>query len=250
MGIPGALTAKQWGFYNVLFSKTNKDQQIKPDAERRFRFQRDYGSYVMENILFKLSFPAEFHAQTACEAAVTLHPQVKDRLDQIDSIELTTHESAIRIISKKGALSNPADRDHCLQYMVAVLLIFGELTAEHYEDDFHKSHPLIDSLRDKMTVREDKQYSMDYHDPEKRSIANAIQIVFKDGTCTDKVAVEYPIGHRRRREEAIPVLESKFRRNLRTCFPAGRAERILELCQDRDELEAQLVNQFMDMLVP
>lgn len=249
MGIPGALSAKQWGFYDVLFSKTNKDQRIKPDAERKFRFQRDYGSYVMENILFKLSFPAEFHAQTACEAAVTLHPQVKDRLDQIDSIELTTHESAIRIISKKGALSNPADRDHCLQYMVAVPLIFGELTAEHYEDDFHKSHPLIDSLRDKMTVREDKQYSMDYHDPEKRSIANAIQIVFKDGTCTDKVAVEYPIGHRRRREEAIPVLESKFRRNLRTCFPEGRAERILELCQDRDELEAQLVNQFMDMLV-
>ena len=250
MGIPGALTAKQWGFYDVLFSKTNKDQQIKPDAERKFRFQRDYGSYVMENILFKLSFPAEFHAQTACEAAVTLHPQVKDRLDQIDSIELTTHDSAIRIISKQGALANPADRDHCLQYMVAVPLIFGELTAEHYEDDFHNNHPLIDTLRDRMKVQEDKQYSADYHDPAKRSIANAIQVFFKDGTHTDKVAVEYPIGHRRRRGEGIPVLESKFRRNLLTCFPSGRAERILELCQDRDELESQAVNQFMDMLVP
>ena len=250
MGIPGALTAKQWGFYDVLFSKTNKDQQIKPDEERKFRFQRDYGSYVMENILFKLSFPAEFHAQTACEAAVTLHPQVKDRLDQIDSIELTTHDSAIRIISKQGALANPADRDHCLQYMVAVPLIFGELTAEHYEDDFHNNHPLIDTLRDRMKVQEDKQYSADYHDPAKRSIANAIQVFFKDGTHTDKVAVEYPIGHRRRREEGIPVLESKFRRNLLTCFPSGRAERILELCQDRDELESQAVNQFMDMLVP
>ncbi|KGD62855.1 2-methylcitrate dehydratase [Alcanivorax jadensis T9] len=248
MGIPGALTAEQWGFYDVLFSKTNKDQKVKPDAERKFRFQRDYGSYVMENILFKLSFPAEFHAQTACEAAVTLHAQVKDRLDQIDKIELTTHDSAIRIISKQGALANPADRDHCLQYMVAVPLIFGELTAEHYEDDFHKSHPLIDTLRDKMEVQEDKQYSADYHDPAKRSIANAIRIVFKDGTHTDKVAVEYPIGHRRRREEGTPVLESKFRRHLLTSFPRGRTERILELCRDRDELEAIPVNEFMDML--
>ena len=248
MGIPGALTAKQWGFYDVLFSKTNKDQQIKPEAERRFRFQREYGSYVMENILFKLSFPAEFHAQTACEAAVTLHPQVKDRLDEIDRIELTTHDSAIRIISKEGKLANPADRDHCLQYMVAVPLIFGELTAEHYEDDFHASHPRIDTLRDKMIVREDKQYSSDYHDPDKRSIANAIQIVFKDGSRTDKVAVEYPIGHRRRREEGIPVLESKFRRNLLTCFPLARSEKILERCQDRDRLETMPVNDFMDML--
>ena len=248
MGIPGALTAEQWGFYDVLFSKTNKDQKVKPDAERKFRFQRDYGSYVMENILFKLSFPAEFHAQTACEAAVTLHAQVKDRLDQIDKIELTTHDSAIRIISKQGALANPADRDHCLRYMVAVPLIFGELTAEHYEDDFHKSHPLIDTLRDKMEVQEDKQYSADYHDPAKRSIANAIRIVFKDGTHTDKVAVEYPIGHRRRREEGTPVLESKFRRNLLTSFPRARAERILELCRDRDELEAIPANEFMDML--
>ena len=248
MGIPGALTAKQWGFYDVLFSKTNKDQQIKPEEERSFRFQRDYGSYVMENILFKLSFPAEFHAQTACEAAVTLHPQVKDRLDEIDSIELTTHDSAIRIISKEGKLANPADRDHCLQYMVAVPLIFGELTAEHYEDDFHASHPRIDSLRDKMIVREDKQYSADYHNPDKRSIANAIQIVFKDGSRTDKVAVEYPIGHRRRREEGTPVLESKFRRNLLTCFPLARSEKILERCQDRNGLETMPVNDFMDML--
>ena len=248
MGIPGALTAPQWGFYDVLFSKTNKDQAIKPEEQRQFSFQRGYGSYVMENILFKIRFPAEFHAQTACEAAVALHPQVKDRLDEIDRIDLTTHDSAIRIISKEGKLANPADRDHCLQYIVAVPLILGELTAEHYEDDFHNSHPLIDTLRDKMTVLEDKQYSADYHDPDKRSIGNAIQIVFKDGSRTDKVTVEYPIGHRRRREEGRGILVSKFRRNLLTCFPFARAGKILKRCQHREELESMPVNEFMDML--
>ncbi|MDX5433413.1 MAG: 2-methylcitrate dehydratase, partial [Halomonas sp.] len=150
MGIPGVLSAPQWGFYDVLFSKTNKDQAIKPEGERKLRFQREFGTYVMENILFKIAFPAEFHAQTACEAAVRLHPQVKDRLEEIERIVITTHESAIRIISKEGELANPADRDHCLQYMVAVPLIFGDLTAEHYEDDFHRQHPLIDTLRGKM----------------------------------------------------------------------------------------------------
>ena len=250
MGIPGVLSAPQWGFYDVLFSKTNRDQALKPESERRFRFQREYGCYVMENILFKLRFPAEFHAQTACEAAVTLHPKVKGRLEQIDKILLSTHDSAIRIISKKGPLANPADRDHCLQYMVAVPLIFGELSADHYEDAFHKAHPEIDALRARMEVQEDKQYSANYYDPDKRSIANAIQIVFRDGSKSEKVAVEYPIGHRRRRAEGIPALEAKFHQNLLTCFPAGRAEHITELCQNARLLHATPVHDFMALLTP
>ncbi len=249
MGIPSVLTAPQWGFYDVSFSHTNKDLKLKPEGERQFRFQRQYGSYVMENILFKLSFPAEFHAQTACEAAVLLHPEVKDRLEDIKRIEITTHESAIRIISKQGELANPADRDHCLQYMTAVPLIFGELNADHYEDSFHQANPLIDSLREKMEVVEDTQYSHDYHDPDKRSIANAIQVFFNDGSATDKVAVEYPIGHRRRRDEGIPILEKKFKRNLSTRFPAGQAGAIFSLCKDQQALAALPVNRFMDMLV-
>ncbi|MCG8436537.1 MAG: bifunctional 2-methylcitrate dehydratase/aconitate hydratase, partial [Pseudomonadales bacterium] len=219
MGIPSVLTAPQWGFYDVSFSHTNKDLALKPEDEREFRLQRDYGTYVMENILFKISFPAEFHAQTACEAAVTLHPQVKDRLDEIERIVITTHESAIRIISKHGTLANPADRDHCIQYMTAVPLIFGNLTAEHYEDPFHAANPLIDTLREKMEIVEDERYTREYLDPDKRSIANAIQVFFKDGSHTEQVAVEYPIGHRRRREEGIPVLEEKFKSNLATRFP-------------------------------
>ena len=249
MGIPGALSAPQWGFYDVLFSKTNKDQKLKPEQDRRFKFQREYGSYVMENILFKLSFPAEFHSQTACEAAVTLHPQVKDRLDQIERIVITTHDSAIRIISKQGPLANPADRDHCIQYMTAVPLIFGELNADHYEDAFHEAHPIIDQLRDKMEIVEDPGYSRDYLDPEKRSIANAVQVFFSDGSSTEQVAVEYPIGHRRRREEGVPVLEDKFQRNLATRFPAARAAGIMELCRDAERLNATPVNEFMDRFV-
>lgn len=249
MGVPGALSAPQWGFYDVLFSHTNRDLATKPEGERRFRFQREFGSYVMENILFKLSFPAEFHAQTACEAAVTLHPQVKGRLDEIERIVITTHESAIRIISKEGDLANPADRDHCLQYMIAVPLMLGELTAEHYEDDFHASHPELDTLRSKMEVVEEPRYTRDYLDPEKRSIANALQIFFTDGTTTEQVAVEYPIGHRRRRGEGIPVLEAKFRRNLETRFPRSRCEQILALCQDGQRLQATPVHRFMDLLV-
>ncbi|GGW79068.1 bifunctional 2-methylcitrate dehydratase/aconitate hydratase [Alteromonas halophila] len=249
MGIPSALTAPQWGFYDVSFSHTNKDLQVKPETQRTFTFQREYGSYVMEHILFKLSFPAEFHAQTACEAAVALHPQVKDRIDDIERIVITTHESAIRIISKQGKLANPADRDHCLQYMTAVPLLLGELNADHYEDDFHTSHPDIDTLREKMEVVEDKQYSEDYHAPDKRSIANAVQVFFSDGTATDQVAVEYPIGHRRRREEGIPVLEEKFKRNLATRFPAQQASAIYSLCKDPSALQATPVNRFMDMLV-
>lgn len=249
MGIPGVLTAPQWGFYDVSFSQTNADLKLKDKADREFKFQRDYGTYVMENVLFKISFPAEFHSQTACEAAVRLHPEVKDRLDDIERIVLTTHESAIRIISKEGALNNPADRDHCLQYMTAVPLIFGDLVAEHYEDSFHAANPLIDELRAKMQVEEDKRYSVEYHDPDKRSIANAMQVFFKDGSSTDRVEIEYPIGHRRRRGEGIPVLEAKFIRNLKTRFPNAQAEAIFALCKNQSALEATPVHEFMDSMV-
>jgi 2-methylcitrate dehydratase len=249
MGIPGVLTAPQWGFYDVSFSHTNADLETKSEGEREFRFQRDYGSYVMENILFKISFPAEFHAQTACEAAVRLHPEVRNRLDDIDKIVITTHESAIRIISKVGPLANPADRDHCIQYMTAVSMIFGELVAENYENEFHAANPLIDELRDKMEIVEGERYSKEYHDPDKRSIANALQVFFTDGSSTGSVEVEYPIGHRRRREEGIPVLEAKFQRNLATRFPPDRCDAIFELCKDQDRLEATPVNEFMDLFV-
>ena len=236
MGYPGALTAPKWGFYDVLF-KGNQ-----------FALHQGYASYVMENVLFKISYPAEFHAQTAVECAMKLHEQVKGRLDEIDRIELTTHESAIRIISKVGALNNPADRDHCLQYMVAVPLIFGRLIAEDYEDAV-AADPRIDGLRGKMVVQEDKRYSREYLEADKRSIANAIQVFFKDGTHTAKVEVEYPVGHRRRREEGIPLLVEKFRHNLATRFPARRAEAILALCQDGKQLAATPVHAFMDLLV-
>ncbi|SDZ79811.1 2-methylcitrate dehydratase [Microbulbifer marinus] len=253
MGIPGVLTAPQWGFYDVSFSKTNADQKVKAEEDRQFKFpggsSADYGSYVMENVLFKISFPAEFHCQTACEAAVTLHPQVKDRVDDIDKVEITTHESAIRIISKQGPLANAADRDHCLQYMTAVPLLFGDLVAEHYEDGFHAAHPEIDRLREKMEVVEDKRYSGEYLDPDKRSIANAVQVFFKDGSATNKVEVEYPIGHRRRRKEGIPLLEEKFKRNLATRFPESRCEEIFSLCSDRERLEQAPVNEFMNLFV-
>ena len=236
MGYPSALTAKTWGFYDVLF-------RGKP-----FRFARRYGSYVMENVLFKISFPAEFHAQTAVEAALLLHPEVKDRLSQIKKIEILTHESAIRIIDKKGPLNNPADRDHCIQYMIAVGLIRGNLTAADYEDDTARD-PRVDALRAKITCTEGKQYSRDYLDPKKRSIANQLQIFFRDGTRTRKVAVEYPLGHRRRRNEGIPLLEAKFRRNLDRRFPKERREAILDLCRDQKRLEATPVNEFVDLFV-
>lgn len=237
MGLPSVLTAPQWGFYDVLFK--GKSLQVN----------QPFGSYVMENVLFKLSFPAEFHAQTAVECAVQLHPQVKDRLEDIDRIQISTHESAIRIISKVGPLANPADRDHCLQYMVAVPLLHGDLVAEHYEDDFHRADSRIDVLRNKMEIVEDPRYSAEYLEADKRSIANAIQVFFTDGSHTDKVEVEYPIGHRRRRSEAIPVLERKFMRNLQTRFPPARCRQILALCLDRQRLEATPVNEFMALLV-
>ena len=236
MGYPSVLTAKTWGFYDVLF-KSNA-----------FKFQRPYGSYVMENVLFKISFPAEFHAQTAVECAMKLHPLVKDRLDQVQRMVIRTHESAIRIIDKKGPLNNPADRDHCIQYMVAVPLIHGRLTAADYEDDVAQD-ARVDALRDKMECVEDKQFTKDYLDPEKRSIANGITVYFKDGTKTDEVVVEYPIGHRRRRAEGIPVLEAKFKTNLARRFPQKQARTILDLCQDQKHLEAISVNGFVDLLV-
>ena len=235
IGYPSALTAPTWGFYDVAFNG------------QRFSFQRPYGSYVMENVLFKISFPAEFHAQTAVEAAVQLHGQVAARLDDIERVALTTHESAIRIISKTGVLNNPADRDHCLQYMTAIGLLKGDLTADDYEDSA-AADPRIDRLRELMEVQEDARYSREYHDPDKRSIANAVQVFFKDGTSTEKVAVEYPIGHRRRRAEGIPLLIAKFERNLATRFPAGQAKRILELCSEGEALAATPVHEFTDLL--
>lgn len=234
MGLPSVLTAPKWGFYDVSF----KGQP--------FQFQREYGSYVMENVLFKISFPAEFHAQTAVECAMQLHSQVEGRLDEIDKIVLTTQESAVRIISKTGPLYNPADRDHCLQYMVAVPLILGRLTADDYEDRV-ADDPRIDDLRGKMEVVEDERYTRDYLDPQKRSIANAVQVFFADGSSTDKVEVEYPIGHRRRRKEGIPKLEAKFRENLTTRFPHGQAQRIEAACLDHDRLTAMPVHEFMDL---
>jgi 2-methylcitrate dehydratase len=232
MGYPSALSAPTWGFYDVLF------------AGKPFKFQRSYGSYVMENVLFKLSYPAEFHAQTAVECAVVLHPQVKERFDDIARIELVTHESAIRIISKQGALHNPADRDHCLQYMVAIALLQGDLRAEHYENEV-AADPRIDQLREKMHVSENQQFSRDYHDPEKRSIANSIKLIFKDGSQSDLITVEYPIGHRRRREEGIPVLLEKFKRNLATRFDSAQVEKILKAMNDTNSLAAMSVVDFM-----
>jgi len=236
MGYPSVLTAPTWGFYEVLFKG------------EKFKFQRQYGEYTMENILFKISFPAEFHAQTAVECAVKLHPEVINKLDIIERIELTTHESAIRIISKQGALHNPADRDHCLQYMVAIGLLKGNLVADDYEDAV-AADPNIDALRDKMVVIEDKRYSSEYHDPEKRSIANAIQIFYTDGSACEKVEVEYPIGHKKRREEGIPVLLNKFKTNLATRFPARQAAMIYDLCEDEESLSATPVNEFVDLMV-
>ena len=236
MGYPSALTAKTWGFYDVLFKG-------KP-----FTFPRPYGSYVMEHVLFKISFPAEFHAQTAVECAVALHSQVRDRLQDIEKVVITTHESAIRIIDKKGPLYNPADRDHCIQYMTAIGLMKGALTAADYEDDV-ATDPRIDALRARMECVEDTAWTRDYLDPEKRSIANAVQVFFKDGTSTSKVAVEYPIGHRRRRKDGIPLLEAKFRTNLARRFAAKQQQAIWDVCSNAKALEAMPVNEFVDLFV-
>ena len=235
MGYPSALTAPKWGFYDTLFKGNN------------FKFDRIYESYVMDNVLFKISFPAEFHAQTAVEAAVQLHPLVKNRINEIERIELSTHESAIRIISKVGPLNNYADRDHCLQYMVAVGLLKGDLTADDYSDTA-AADPRIDQLRDKMEVFEDKQYSADYLKSDKRSIANAVQIFFKDGTESEKVEIEFPIGHRRRRQEGMPKLVEKFRKNLDSRFPEAQAESIFKTMEDHQSFMAMPANEFVSML--
>ena len=235
IGYPSALTAPTWGFQDVLF----KGNQIS--------LPQEFDSYVMENVLFKISFPAEFHAQTAVEAAVKLHTEIKDRVEEIKEIRITTHESAIRIISKEGQLNNPADRDHCIQYMTAIGLLKGDLVAEDYEDDV-ASDPKIDQLREKMTIIEDERYTREYLEADKRSIANSIEILYTDGTSSEKVEVEYPIGHRRRRDEGIPILVDKFENNLKTQFSEQRSKEILELCLDEEKLRATSVTQFMSML--
>jgi 2-methylcitrate dehydratase len=236
MGYPSVLTAKTWGFYDVLFKG------------KEFKFQRPFGSYVMENVLFKISYPAEFHSQTAVECAMQLHPVVKDRIQDIKKITIRTHEAAIRIIDKKGPLNNPADRDHCIQYMVAVPLLFGRLTAADYEDGVAQD-PRIDALRAKIVCREDKRFTRDYHDPRKRSIANALTVEYKDGSKLKEVVCEYPIGHKRRRKEGMPVLVEKFRTNLARRFPPVQQKAILELCLDAARLEATPVNEFVDLMV-
>jgi 2-methylcitrate dehydratase len=237
MGYPNALSAKLWGFQDVLFG--GKPLRIP---------NQGFGTYVIENILFKISFPAEFHAQTAVEAALALHPQVKDRLEVIERVIIETQESGKRIIDKSGPLRNPADRDHCIQYMVAIPLIFGRLSAEDYEDRVARD-PRIDRLRERMQVLEKKNFTVDYLDPAKRSIGNSVQVFFADGTQTDRVAIEYPIGHRRRRKEGIPLLLEKFDRNMRGRIPPRNADSILELCFDPARLGATPVDRFMDLFL-
>ena len=236
IGYPSAITAPTWGFQDVLFKGKN------------LVLKQEFESYVMENVLFKISFPAEFHAQTAVEAAVKLHPSIKDKFDEIEKIKIITHESAIRIISKEGKLNNPADRDHCLQYMIAVGLLKGNLVAEDYEDDV-ASDPLLDQLREKMEVEENKKFSEDYLDPAKRSIANSLQIFFKDGTSTDVEEVHYPIGHKNRRSEGIPILINKFERNLNTQFSNQHASEIMSLFEDDERLFNLPVSEFVDFFV-
>jgi 2-methylcitrate dehydratase len=239
MGYPSVLTAKTWGFYDVLF----KGQP--------FKFQRPYGSYVMENVLFKISFPAEFHSQTAVECAMEIHRKLKaagKSADDIRKITIRTHEACIRIIDKKGPLNNPADRDHCIQYMVAVPILFGRLTASDYEDNI-AADPRIDALRDKITCVEDPAFTADYHDPGKRSIANALTVEFQDGSKLDEVVCEYPIGHKRRRQEGVPLLEAKFRINLARQFPARQQQRILEASLNQERLEAMPVHEYVDLYV-
>jgi 2-methylcitrate dehydratase len=238
MGYPSALTAKTWGFYDVSF----KGQP--------FTFQRPYSSYVMENVLFKISFPAEFHSQTAVEAAMTIYKKMQEvgkSADDIKKVTIRTHDACVRIIDKKGPLNNPADRDHCIQYMVAVPFIFGRLTARDYEDAI-ASDPRIDALREKIVCVEDAGYSADYHDPEKRSIANAVTVEFNDGSSFDEVAVEYPIGHARRRVEGIPLLIEKYKINLARIYDADKQKKIADLSLDYDKLAATPVNEFMDLM--
>ena len=238
MGYPSVLTTKVWGFYDSLF------------RGKSFKFQRKYGSYVMENVLFKISFPAEFHSQTAVEAAMTIHNNIKKlglNSDSIKSVKIRTHEACIRIIDKKGPLNNPADRDHCIQYMVAVPLIFGRLTASDYEDAIAKDKR-IDQLRNKISCVEDKKFTLDYHDPNKRSIANALTVTLTNGKTLKEVVVEYPIGHKRRRKDGIPLLLQKFERNLKRILPEKKQKLILKLCNNQNTFENTDVNILVDHL--
>lgn len=234
VGYPSALTAKTWGFYDVAFKG------------KEFAFERPFGSYVMENVLFKISFPAEFHAQTAVECAMQLHGQVEDRIGEIEKIVIETQEAGVRIIDKTGPLANYADRDHCIQYMVAVPLIFGRLTASDYNDDV-AADPRIDALRERMEVRENPQFTKDYFDPDKRYIGNSVQVFFQDGSSTEKVSIDYPIGHRNRRAEGIPVLMAKCEAALKAHLPAGQADRIMALARDPGTLEALPIQDFMNL---
>jgi len=235
VGYPSALSVPTWGFYDIAFDG------------RPFEFERPFGSYVMENILFKISYPAEFHAQTAVECAMRLHAEVKDRLDDIERVELQTQQAGVRIIDKTGPLANYADRDHCLQYMVAVPLVFGRLTADDYTDAV-AADPRIDALRRKMVVSENPQFTRDYFDPAKRYIGNSVQVFFNDGSSTGKVSVDYPIGHRKRREEGIPVLMDKFEKAVGTRLPAANAERLLQLAARPDQLESMPVTNLLGLL--
>ncbi|HVI60509.1 MAG TPA: bifunctional 2-methylcitrate dehydratase/aconitate hydratase [Luteimonas sp.] len=234
VGYPSALSAKTWGFYDVAFKG------------KAFEFERPFGSYVMENVLFKISYPAEFHAQTAVECAMQLHGEVKDRIGEIEKIVIETQEAGVRIIDKTGPLANYADRDHCIQYMVAVPLIFGRLTAGDYNDDV-AADPRIDALRDRMTVVENPQFTKDYFDPDKRYIGNSVQVFFKDGSSTAKVSIDYPIGHRKRRAEGIPVLLAKFGKALRAQLPAASAERLVALADDPATLDAMPISEFIQL---
>ena len=239
MGYPSVLSAKTWGFYDASF------------RGKQFSFERPYGSYVMENVLFKISFPAEFHAQTAAECAMRIHAEMTRlgrSIDDIKRVRIRTHEAAMRIIDKKGPLNNPADRDHCIQYMTAVPLIFGRLSAADYEDEIARD-PRIDDLRAKIICVEDRRFTQDYHDPAKRSIANALTVEFKDGSTLKEVACEYPIGHKRRRKEGMPLLLEKFKRNLARRFPWKQQDTILGVCMNHDQLAATPVNEFVDMFV-
>ncbi len=236
MGYATAMSASVWGFSDVLF------------GGNQVTLAQPLDSYVMENILFKISFPAEFHAQTAVECAMTLHPDVKDRLDEIERIDMETQEPGVRIIDKKGPLNNFADRDHCLQYMAAIGLVFGELTAEHYTDSFAKD-PRIDSIREKMVVKENESFTKDYYDLDKRAIGNSIQVFFKDGSSTDRIEVQYPIGHRNRRDEGIPVLKEKFKNALPGVFDNEQCDSIMTTFADLSKLEKMSASEFMDTFV-
>ncbi|OGA50896.1 MAG: 2-methylcitrate dehydratase [Betaproteobacteria bacterium RIFCSPLOWO2_12_FULL_63_13] len=235
MGYPSALTAKTWGFYDVLFKG------------RRFRFQRPFTSYVIENVLFKIPYPTAFHGQSGVEAAIKLHPLVRDRLGDVKRVDVKCHDSTMVILDKTGPLHNPADRDHCMQYMMAVGMIYGTMTAEHYEDHI-AADPRIDALRAKMKLSESAQYEREYHDPAKRTNANSIQVFFKDGSKSPLSEVLYPLGHRRRRKEGIPVLMDKFEKNVARVFAARRRDRVLAACLDPQRLDALAVNEFVDLV--